>query len=72
MAEAEALALRLAQGPTRAYGGVKRLIRTGLTETLETQMEREAQAILEMALSPDGQEGIRAFVARRPPRFTGA
>jgi 2-(1,2-epoxy-1,2-dihydrophenyl)acetyl-CoA isomerase len=72
MAEAEALAAQLAQGPTRAFGGVKRLVQSGLTGTLETQMECEARSILEMAQTADGQEGIRAFAARRPPRFTGA
>lgn len=72
MEEAGVLAAKLAAGPTRAYGAVKRLLQTGAVESLETQMEREARSILEMAQSPDGQEGIRAFVAKRPPNFTGA
>ncbi|MBX9700719.1 MAG: enoyl-CoA hydratase/isomerase family protein [Acetobacteraceae bacterium] len=72
MAEAGALAATLAAGPTRAYGGVKRLIQTGLTETLETQMERESRSILAMSRSADGIEGVTAFVAKRKPRFTGA
>ena len=71
-AEAGALAAKLAQGPTRAYGGVKRLLQTGLADTLESQMEREARSILEAAQSPDGIEGVTAFVAKRTPRFTGA
>jgi 2-(1,2-epoxy-1,2-dihydrophenyl)acetyl-CoA isomerase len=71
-AEAAALAAQLAAGPTRAFGGVKRLVRLGLTDSLETQMEREARSILEMARSADGVEGIRAFAAKRPPRFTGS
>lgn len=72
MEEAGALAAKLAQGPTRAYGGVKRLLQTGLSDTLESQMEREARMILEMAQSADGVEGISAFAAKRPARFTGA
>jgi 2-(1,2-epoxy-1,2-dihydrophenyl)acetyl-CoA isomerase len=71
MAEAGALAAKLAAGPTRAYGGVKRLIQLGLTDTLESQMEREARTIIEMAGSADGREGVRAFVEKRKPRFTG-
>jgi 2-(1,2-epoxy-1,2-dihydrophenyl)acetyl-CoA isomerase len=69
---AGALAAKLAAGPTRAYVGVKRLIQTGLDDSLESQMERESRMILEMAGSADGQEGVRAFLAKRPPRFTGA
>lgn len=71
-AETGALAAKLAGGPTRAHGGVKRLLQTGLADTLESQMEREARCILEMAQSPDGIEGVTAFVAKRTPRFTGA
>lgn len=67
-----ALAATLAAGPTRAFGGVKRLIQTGQSDTLESQMERESRMILEMAGSADGQEGVRAFVEKRRPRFTGA
>jgi 2-(1,2-epoxy-1,2-dihydrophenyl)acetyl-CoA isomerase len=71
MAEAGALATKLAAGPTRAYGGVKKLIQMGLTDTLESQMERETRMIIEMAGSADGREGVRAFVEKRKPRFTG-
>ena len=71
MAEAEKLAMQLAAGPTRAFGNVKRLIQTGLADTLESQMERESRSILEMAQSADGREGIAAFVAKRAPKFEG-
>ena len=33
------MAKRLASGPTRAFGGAKRLIHSGFSETIETQME---------------------------------
>ena len=69
--EAGKLAAQLAAGPTRAFGTVKKLVQTGLADTLESQMEREARAILEMAQTEDGREGIAAFVAKRAPRFTG-
>lgn len=70
--QAERLAAGLAEGPTRAYGGVKRLVQTGLTDSLESQMERESRFIAEMAGTADGVEGVRAFVEKRKPRFTGA
>lgn len=70
--KAERLAAGLAEGPTRAYGGLKRLVQTGLTDSLESQMERESRFIAEMAGTADGVEGVRAFVEKRKPRFTGA
>ncbi len=69
--EAGALAAKLAEGPTRAFGGVKKLVQMGLTDTLESQMERETRMIVEMAGSADAREGIGAFAAKRKPRFTG-
>jgi 2-(1,2-epoxy-1,2-dihydrophenyl)acetyl-CoA isomerase len=65
------LASELANGPTRAYGETKRLLLAGATADLEAQMEREARAIATLAGSPDGQEGMAAFMGKRTPRFTG-
>ncbi len=65
------IAHRFAKGPTRSFGEAKRLILSGATESLESQMEKEARAIAEMAGSPDGREGIAAFMAKRPPAFNG-
>jgi 2-(1,2-epoxy-1,2-dihydrophenyl)acetyl-CoA isomerase len=70
-AEALRLARELAQGPTGAFGGVKRVVLRSESETLESQMEIEARAIADAARSADGQEGIRAFLAKKPPRFSG-
>jgi 2-(1,2-epoxy-1,2-dihydrophenyl)acetyl-CoA isomerase len=69
--EAAALAERLAAGPTRAFGETRRLLLTATGESLETQMEHEAQAIARTAASADGQEGITAFLAKRPTAFRG-
>ena len=68
---AETLACQLAEGPTEAYGAVKALLQSAATESLETQMELESRAIGAAGASLDGQEGIRAFVEKRPARFTG-
>ena len=71
-AEVTKLASQLAQGPTRAYGGTKKLVQMGMNDTLESQMERETRMIVEMAGTPDGREGVHAFVEKRRPSFTGA
>jgi 2-(1,2-epoxy-1,2-dihydrophenyl)acetyl-CoA isomerase len=70
-AEVRKLATRLAQGPTLAYGGVKKLLQMAPNDSLESQMEREARMIVDMATSIDGKEGVRAFVEKRKPAFTG-
>jgi 2-(1,2-epoxy-1,2-dihydrophenyl)acetyl-CoA isomerase len=46
MQEAEKLVRALAAGPTLSYGSVKRLLNGTFSQTLETQMEFEARAIV--------------------------
>ncbi len=65
------MARQLAKGPTRSFGLTKRLILSGATESLESQMEQETRAIAAMAGSADGREGIAAFLAKRTPEFQG-
>jgi 2-(1,2-epoxy-1,2-dihydrophenyl)acetyl-CoA isomerase len=69
--EARTLAREIAAGPTGSFGSVKRIVLRSESETLESQMEIEARAIADAARSADGQEGIRAFLAKKPPQFTG-
>lgn len=71
IAQAQSLANEFAHGPTRAYGGVKRLLYGGSTNPLCEQMELENESIVELARSADAQEGVNAFLAKRPPQFNG-
>lgn len=70
--ESTALARQLAQGPTRAYGVVKGLLAETFSTAYEAQLEHEARGIAGMSGTPDGREGIRAFVEKRSARFSGA
>jgi 2-(1,2-epoxy-1,2-dihydrophenyl)acetyl-CoA isomerase len=71
LAEASALAAELAKGPTRAFGGVKKMLLMSHNDSLEGQLEREARFIAEMAKGADGPEGIAAFCEKRAPEFIG-
>jgi 2-(1,2-epoxy-1,2-dihydrophenyl)acetyl-CoA isomerase len=67
----EALARDLAQGPTRAFGRAKRLFHHATWESLETQMELEAQAIADCGRTEDFRHGVTAFAAKQTPTFRG-
>ncbi len=71
IAEAEKQAHRFAEGPTGAYGAVKRLMAESFQNGLETQMELESRAIAARAASSDGREGVGAFAEKRKPVFSG-
>ncbi len=71
MAETDRLVSTIAKGPTRAFGGAKKLLLLSNCDSLESQMESETRQLAELAMSDDGREGPKAFVERRPPRFQG-
>jgi 2-(1,2-epoxy-1,2-dihydrophenyl)acetyl-CoA isomerase len=66
-AEADGLAQRLADGPTRALGRTKRLVRA--EDDLDAHLDAEADAIAESVTDAEGREGVAAFRERRAPRF---
>jgi len=70
-AEVDALAARLATGPTRAYAGAKRQLNASLYGGLEAQLELEATVQQELAESDDFVEGVGAFLQKRPAGFAG-
>jgi 2-(1,2-epoxy-1,2-dihydrophenyl)acetyl-CoA isomerase len=71
VAEAEALAKKLAQGPAKAFGAIKRLVHSSFLEAMETHMEREARTLAGVTGTEDAREGVRAFAEKRPARFKG-
>lgn len=69
--EAGALAARFAAGPTRGLAATKRLIRSAGLRTLDAQLDIERDAMRDLGFGTDYQEGVAAFLNKRPPVFTG-
>lgn len=68
---AEALARRLAAGPTVAYAGIRHLMRQSFTTPLDRQLDAERAQFVAAAATEDFREGVAAFLAKRPPAFQG-
>ena len=68
-AEAEAIAVRLADGATRALGRTRNLLANGFGAALEEQLEPEARNIAAAGRDAEGKEGVAAFLAKRKPDF---
>ena len=69
---AQALAARMAIGPTRSYAGSKRQLNAWSFARFDAQLELEATIQHEAARTADFLEGVTAFVEKRAPRFTGS
>ncbi len=67
----QALAERLAAGPTHAYGHIKRLLNQAHSTPLAFQLDNEAQAFTDCAQTDDFAEGVAAFLEKRKAGFVG-
>ena len=67
----KARAAHLAQGPTEAYRAVKSAIRQSSENDLEAQLSVEAKLQGVCGKTRDFQEGVLAFLEKRPAKFEG-
>ena len=71
MFEAQALTARLAGGPTVALGLIKQALDESAFNGLDDQLALESDLQVEAAETPDHAEGVRAFLEKRSPVFSG-
>ena len=69
--EVDALAVSLAAGPTRGLVRTREAMRGAWQRTLAEQLDVERDFQRELGYTDDYAEGVAAFGAKRPPRFTG-
>jgi 2-(1,2-epoxy-1,2-dihydrophenyl)acetyl-CoA isomerase len=71
MTEAEKLCAHFATAPTVGLALTKRALDQSWDNDLETQLDLERDLQREASQTPDYAEGVRAFLQKRPPVFTG-
>jgi 2-(1,2-epoxy-1,2-dihydrophenyl)acetyl-CoA isomerase len=71
MAEAEALATHLATQPTQGLALIKQALDASAGNSLDQQLDLERDLQRRAGQTADYAEGVRAFIEKRPAKFTG-
>lgn len=61
----------MADGPTEALGRIKLLVNSSYNNLLDVHLSQECALIAETARTEDFEEGVRAFLGKREPKFQG-
>jgi 2-(1,2-epoxy-1,2-dihydrophenyl)acetyl-CoA isomerase len=69
--EVAALALRMAQMPTKALALTKRALNASATNDLSTQLDLEEALQTKAGKTYDFNEGVQSFLEKRAPEFKG-
>jgi 2-(1,2-epoxy-1,2-dihydrophenyl)acetyl-CoA isomerase len=60
-----------ASAPTQGLALIKRALNASASNTLDAQLDLERDLQREASLTHDYAEGVRAFMEKRKPNFTG-
>jgi 2-(1,2-epoxy-1,2-dihydrophenyl)acetyl-CoA isomerase len=71
MGEAHKLCVHFASAPTVGLALIKRVLDESWSNDLDAQLDLERETQREASLTPDYAEGVRAFLEKRAPVFTG-
>ncbi len=69
--ETASIAARIAAGPLTSYRYMKANVNLAAAVDFRTLLDREPETHLRCGETSDHREGVRAFLDKRPPKFTG-
>jgi 2-(1,2-epoxy-1,2-dihydrophenyl)acetyl-CoA isomerase len=71
VATTAAIAARLADGPTLAYGSIRRAVANSASATLTDALAQEGEYMSYTGASEDHRAAVSAFLAKEKPAFRG-